>query len=191
MSDPSFIAFDGLRRVAEGSLASVIERCKILLDADPSSTPIVYDEATGRPVDVDYRGNTPEVLARIATPEPDAAAKRGPGRPKLGVVAREVTLLPRHWAWLADQRGGASVALRRLVEAASREAAPADRLREAREAVDRFMYVLAGNLPGYEEASRAFHRLDQARFDSLIEPWPADVRDHIRKLAAAARGPQH
>jgi hypothetical protein len=180
----SYTAFAGTRRLASGSLTVVVERAKIVLDSDPYVAPMIYDDATGRPVDIDYRGTVQEVVERLPAVEPPA--RRGPGRPKLGVVAREVTLLPRHWDWLARQPGGASVALRRLVETASREGAPAERIRLAREAVDRIMLDLGGDLPGYEEASRAFHRHEADRFAALIEDWPADVRDYIRALAARA-----
>lgn len=183
----TYTAFHAQTRLAAGSLAEVAERCKGLLDADPGAAVLVYDDATGRPVDIDYRGSTSEVLARVA-PAAEAGARRGPGRPKLGVVAREVTLLPRHWDWLGSQPGGASVALRRLVEAASRDNASADRIRQAREAADRVMLALAGNLPGYEEASRAFHRQERERFEALTEAWPVDVRDYVRTLAAPALG---
>lgn len=182
----TYTAFAHTRRIASGPLASVVGQAKSLLDSDPYTAPMIYDDATGRPVDIDYRGTTAEVLARLPAAEPPA--RRGPGRPKLGVVAREVTLLPRHWEWLARQPGGASVALRRLVETASREGAPADRVRMAREAVDRIMLDLGGDLPGYEEASRAFHRHEPERFAALIEDWPADVRDYVRALAARATG---
>jgi hypothetical protein len=104
------------------------------------------------------------------------------------VVAREVTLMPRHWDWLANQPGGASVALRRLVEAASRDRGAADRQRQAAEAVDRVMMALAGNLPGYEEAARAFHRRDTERFAILTEYWPTDIREYVRVLASRVGG---
>ena len=182
----TFIAFDGETRIAAGSLPAVVERCKALLDVRPDAAPTVYDDNTGRPVDIDYRGTTHDVLARLPGNAPPV--KRGPGRPRLGVVAREVTLLPRHWDWLAGQSGGASVALRRLVEAASRERLAVDRQRQAAEAVDRVMMALAGNLPDYEEASRAFHHQDNDRFAALTDPWPADIRDYVRLLAARAGG---
>ncbi|MFY0534142.1 DUF2239 family protein [Nannocystis pusilla] len=41
---------------------------------------------------------------RLAAEEPPA--RTGPGRPKLGVVSREVSLLPRHWEWLERQPSG-------------------------------------------------------------------------------------
>ena len=108
--------------------------------------------------------------------------KRGRGRPKLGVVAREVTLMPRHWDWLDGQPGGASVALRKLVEAAKRSNQGRDRVRQAQEAVHRFMWAVAGSLPGFEEASRAFYRKEYQRFDEIIASWPPDVREHTRGL---------
>lgn len=184
----TYTAFDGHRRIASGPLPLVAEQCKSLLDERPDSQPVVYDDSTGQPRDIDYRGGVHDVLARLSPSDADAPVKRGPGRPRLGVVAREVTLLPRHWEWLAAQPGGASVALRRLVETASRESAPGARRRQAREAVDRVMFALAGDLPNYEEASRAFHRHEGARFAEWIAAWPNDVRDYVAHLAARAEG---
>ena len=71
------------------------------------------------------------------------------------MVAREVTLLPRHWEWLAQQSGGASVALRRLVDQARRGTEDKDRIRRAQEAAYRFMSAMAGNRPNFEDAIRA------------------------------------
>ena len=111
---------------------------------------------------------------------PHSPRPRGPGRPKLGVVAREVTLLPRHWEWLAQQPGGASVAIRKLVEEARRTGEDRDRVRQAQEAAYRFMSAMAGNKPHYEDAIRALFAGEAARFEKLIAEWPADVRDHAR-----------
>lgn len=188
----TYTAFLGHSRLASGSLAAVARQSKTHADTDPGASILVYDDETGRPVDIDYRGTIDDVLARLAPADdvvpdvPAADARRGPGRPRLGVVAREVTLLPRHWEWLGAQPGGASVALRRLVEDASRQNAAVDRRRQASEAVDRLMLALGGDLPGYEEASRAFHRGERERFEALLEAWPADVRDYVRRSAAAA-----
>jgi hypothetical protein len=117
---------------------------------------------------------------------PTNTAPRGRGRPKLGVIAREVTLLPRHWEWLNSQPGGASVALRRLVEAARAANGNKDCVRAAQEAAWRFMTALAGDLAGYEEATRALYASDAARFNALLAVWPADVRDYAATLAAPA-----
>jgi len=167
VSEENFTVFEDQRRIAAGSLAEI--GVATAAAAARGRTVLVFDDRTGRVVDLDPRGPV----------EPP----RSRGRPKLGVVAREVTLLPRHWEWLARQPGGASVALRKLVEAAQRSAGPADRLREAREAAYRFMTALAGNLPGYEEAIRALFAGDDAGFAARIADWPADIRDHAAKLA--------
>jgi hypothetical protein len=113
--------------------------------------------------------------------EPHAEAPRGRGRPKLGVVAREVTLLPRHWDWLARQPGGASVTLRRLVEDASRS--PKERARAAANAAYNFLHAIAGDRPAYEEALRALFAHDRAKFEAHIASWPADIRRHALRLA--------
>src|SRR3984957_11907417 len=108
----------------------------------------------------------------------DVSTPRGRGRPKLGVVAREVTLLPRHWEWLATQPGGASVALRKLVEEARRTHADKDKIRKAQERAYHFMSAMAGDLPGFEEATRALFADNRSKFKETIGTWPVDVHDH-------------
>lgn len=185
----SCTAFDGHALIASGALAEVALAVKRLLDRHPARMPLIFDDATGQPVEVDLRGSADEVLARL---QPAAAgdAPRGAGRPRLGVVAREVTLLPRHWYWLNSQPGGASVTLRKLVEEARRNVSAKDRARIAGEAADRFMRTVAGDLAGYEEASRALWRGDRDAFNRHTRGWPKDVRDHARRLAAIARDAQ-
>jgi uncharacterized protein len=177
-------AFDHHRLIASGPLAEVVRAAKLTLDAGASEPLLIFDDRDSRQIEVDFRGTLTEVLARL--PDADAASARGPGRPKLGVVPREVTLLPRHWDWLAAQPGGASAVLRRLVEQAARSSGAKERARRAVESVDRFMRVIGGDLPGYEEASRAFYRGDRAGFDNLVGAWPADVRAHLQPLVAIA-----
>ncbi|OOG59290.1 DUF2239 family protein [Rhodanobacter sp. C03] len=184
---PVCSAFIGNRLIAEGALPDVIRAAKQALDAGARDSLLIFDDRDSRQIEVDFRGTEHQVLARLpqveAVPEP---AARGPGRPKLGVVPREVTLLPRHWDWLGQQPGGASAVLRRLVEQALRGHGAKDRARHAMEAVDRFMLAMTGDFSGHEEASRAFYRRDRERFITLTEPWPVDVRDHLRRLAADA-----
>jgi hypothetical protein len=148
----------------------------------------VFDDTTGQRVDLDLRPDAPQVPEPSPNPEaaPDTPSPRGVGRPRLGVVAREVTLLPRHWEWLAQQRGGASVALRRLVDEARHATESVEARRRAREAAYRVMSEMAGDLPGFEEATRALFADDRERFASLTEPWPEDVRSYLTQLAAAA-----
>jgi hypothetical protein len=189
-----FTAFMGDQRLVSGPPAEVA-LAVLKASKSPATEPIViFDDANGRPIDLDLRGTERDIVARLPQPasNPETAADdlpepRGRGRPKLGVVAREVTLLPRHWEWLGTQPGGASVALRKLVEEARRASGDRDRSRAARDAAYHFMSVMAGNLAGFEEASRALFADDRRRFVELIAGWPHDVRDHIVKLAFSDR----
>ncbi|MGN5353999.1 DUF2239 family protein [Ralstonia sp. L16] len=190
-------AFAGTQRLAGGPVRDVARAVKTHLDAHPESQVLVFDNTSAHPVEFDLRGTVEDVVARIDQAAPSAAEPtesesrpRGPGRPKLGVIAREVTLLPRHWDWLAAQPGGASVTLRKLVEDARRAAEGADRRRVAQEAAYRFMSAMAGNAAGFEEATRALFAADAAAFESLTHSWPADVRDFARELASRAFNPQ-
>jgi uncharacterized protein len=181
------IAFDGHTRIAQGTLVEVARAARQRLDAGTTGPLLVFDAHDSNELEIDLRGSVEDVLARLAPVVPASEpASRGPGRPKLGVVAREVTLLPRHWAWLGRQPGGASGVLRRLVEQSMRQGGAKERARQAVESVDRFMRVMAGNEPGYEEATRAFYRGERERFAALTAAWPADVHAHLRQLAAIA-----
>src|SRR3954447_2253849 len=184
----SCTAFEGFRRIASGELAQVALKTKEVIDRGEQAPILIFDDVTGEQIEVDFRGTAEEVLKRLAkssdvapTP-PDGEAPRGPGRPRLGVVAREVTLLPRHWDWLNGQPGGASVALRRLVEEARRANEGKDRARRATESAYRFVSVVAGNLPGFEESARALFAKDPGRFEELIRGWPQDIRSHLERL---------
>ena len=203
--------FQSGRCLASGRLSEVALPMKAALDASARSLQappvLLLDDTTAEVIDLDWRGTPKEVLARLkamlaatpdpatagvsdepdnAAPAPGAALARGPGRPRLGVVAREVTLLPRHWDWLAAQPGGASVALRKLVEVARRDSETRDRVRHASAVAYRFMSTIAGHEAGFEEASRALFAGDQAGFDVLIAGWPVDVQHHLKRLAADA-----
>jgi hypothetical protein len=176
-----FTAFAGERMIASGPLEAVLPKAR------PAAQEglLIFPDDGGDLVEPDWRLSDAEIVERLSpTPEPEPADRRL-GRPKLGVKAREVTLLPRHWDWLARQSGGASAALRRLVEQARRDGAGQDRARRSQRAADRFMYRMAGDLPQFEEAYRAFYAKDFNRMDGLIAAWPADIRDHLRRLVAA------
>ncbi|HKP50325.1 MAG TPA: DUF2239 family protein [Gemmatimonadales bacterium] len=186
------VAFEGPRRIAAGELHQVALKTKEVLDRGPQAPVLIFDESTSEPIEVDFRGTAQEVFERLTAPapfvvpvapQPENRPVRGPGRPRLGVVAREVTLLPRHWDWLNSQPGGASVALRRLVEEARKVRGEGDRIRQAQEATYRFISTMAGNEPDFEEATRALFAGNLGGFLALSERWPADVRDHARKLA--------
>jgi len=185
-------AFAGDRRIASGSMAEVaLAAAVVARRTGNQATILAFDDRTGRQVELDLRGTGDQISARLlpSGPPTQAAARRTmPGRPRLGVVSREVTLLPRHWEWLGKQPGGASVTLRKLVDGARKTSAAFDLSRSAKEATDRVMAVLAGNRPGYEEASRALYAGDRLRFEAHTAAWPPDVREYARGLAAPAFG---
>jgi uncharacterized protein len=191
----TWIAFANAKRIAFGAPREVAAAVKAFVDDNPEATVLVFDGHSSRTVELDLRGSLASVLRRLpAEPSAETAAiadnesslARGPGRPKLGVVAREVTLLPRHWEWLAAQSGGASVALRKLVEQAARANRDKDRATEARDATYRFMQAMAGDAPGFEEASRALYAADAAGLAARITRWPRDIRAHVLSLAERA-----
>lgn len=178
----SCTAFEGTRLIATGELKEVAAQAKIVMDGGTLAPVLIFDDSTSELIEVDFRGTPADVQGRL-TP---AGNPRRPGRPKLGVVAREITLLPRHWEWLNAQPGGASVAIRKLVEEARRTHAGRDRLRQAQESAYRFLSAMAGNEPGFEEAIRALFAGNRGRFDELAALWPHDVAQHARKISIAA-----
>ncbi len=180
MSDTTRLctAFEGERILARGPLPQVALAVRARLDQDEQSAILTFEDATGRIVDLDLRGTAAEITARLT-----GAEARGRGRPKLGVVAREVTLLPRHWDWLASQPGGASQALRRLIDEARRGDRGETQARIARETAYRFMVAMAGDRPGFEEATRALFAGDEAGFARQIATWPAEIRTYAQELA--------
>ncbi|HVV44653.1 MAG TPA: DUF2239 family protein [Bryobacteraceae bacterium] len=172
MESSTYTAFLGWKRVASGPLDTALRQIKEMKDSG-DETLLIFEDATGKQVDFDMRGSIDEVLARVAPKSP----RTGPGRPKLGVVSREISLLPRHWEWLEAQPQGASAAIRRLVEDARKQGTGASRAKV--DAIGRVMTALAGNLPGFEEAYRALYARDGERLVAQIADWPADVRDYI------------
>ncbi len=180
------IAFEGDRQIANGPLAYVAAMVKQAADRGGTEPVLVWDAETARPVEIDTRGTVAEVLERLPAADTPEEAKRGPGRPKLGVVSREVTLLPRQWEWLSSQPGGASVALRRLVDEARKAGGAKDERRARQEAAYRFMTAMAGDQTHYEEATRALFAGDAGRFEAAVADWPQDVRVQAERFAGLA-----
>ncbi|ALO37297.1 hypothetical protein UZ73_02840 [Alcaligenes faecalis] len=190
----TYTSFMGHRRIASGPMLVNVLAVKKVLESRVNDPVLIFDDVTGRFVDVNTEGTDEELAQRYAPVDVSEAeveqieeeAPRGRGRPKLGVVPREVTLLPRHWDWLATQPGGASVALRKLVEEARRASAAKDQRRQAQERTYNFMTAIGGDLPGFEEAMRALFADELERFKSLLAAWPDDVREHAIELAQNA-----
>jgi hypothetical protein len=193
------IAFNGMQHLATGTFAEVALKIKEVVDSERHQPILMFDARSSELLEVDTRGSASDVALRYAStaatdgaaalvhdtfPAPPAAeGPRARGRPRLGVVAREVTLLPRHWDWLASQPGGASVALRMLVDGARRSNAGRDTARASRDAAYKFMSAIASSLETFEEASRALFAGDRHQFETQLASWPADVRSHALVLA--------
>jgi uncharacterized protein len=176
LSPSSFICFSGPNQIAAGSLPAVAIAAWHFGQKNPSTSTLTFDRKTGKVVDLNLSGTSQDVANRYQ-PEIAAPAKRG--RPKLGVMAREITLLPRHWEWLAQQQGGASVALRKLVDAARKNRTTEDQSRERIAAAYSFMSAIAGDFPSFEEASRALFALEFAKLKKITTNWPKDIRDEL------------
>jgi hypothetical protein len=180
----AYVAFAGATRVASGTLAQTALGAKRALEMAGAASVLVFDAVTGHVADLDLRGDEAEVVARYTPASPPTTTR---GRPKLGVVAREVTLLPRHWEWLAGQPGGASVALRKLVETARKDGTNADWERRGAEAAYRFMAAVAGDFPEFENASRALFANDPVGLRDRIRNWPQDVQRQVLDLLLGAK----
>jgi uncharacterized protein len=168
--------------LASGTRVQVLTALKSSFDKDHGIPFLIFEDQTGRQVDFDLRGTLPAVLARYET----APVPAGPGRPKLGVVAREVSLLPRHWEWLEQQPSGASAAIRKLVDESRKRNPGEQEKRAAVDAAGRFLSAMAGNLPGYEEATRSLYARNRKQFEGLIRDWPKDIRLHTQRLVRDA-----
>lgn len=178
----AYTAFADQRQIAAGSLTAIAPAVKTAFDAGAPRL-LVFNDVTGQLLELDLRGSIDDVVTRLGEAEnglSSPAKPAGRGRPKLGVTAREVTLLPSHWEWLSAQPGGASAALRRLVDQAKR--AGRDHVREAQQTAYRVMVALAGDLPDFEDATRAFYAGDYDRFEGLSTSWPTDIGDYVRHL---------
>jgi hypothetical protein len=177
-------AFEKLKMIASGPVDRVALKVKNFMDQPGSGQVLVFNDLTGEPVEIDFRGSNEEIQVRLTQPLENKP--RAAGRPKLGVIPREVTLLPRHWDWLNTQPSGASVTLRKLVESAMKQAGGGDIIRSRQEAVYKFMSAVTGNLPGYEEAIRSLFARDKSSFDQHIQSWPREMRDYLERITKDA-----
>ncbi len=179
MAEPdTYTAFSGTDLLVRGSLSEVLSRTKSLVDEEPSRPVLIFEDGSGRQVDFDFTGTVKEVVDR-ARPKLPA---NGPGRPRLGVVSREISLLPRHWEWLESRPEGCSGALRRLVEEAQKRDPEAEHRAQARDAAHKFLWAIAGNYLHFEEVTRALYAGDHECMFSLMVDWPPDIRQHTRAL---------
>ena len=174
-----YTAFAGAKRVAAGNRDNILAELKHYTDTNDDQV-LIFEDMTGKQVDFDFSGSLEDVLERGRA----RAVRVRPGRPRLGVVGREVSLLPRHWEWLEDQPNGISAAIRRLVDEARKREPGVQRARRLRDGIARFMWSMGGDLPNFEEATRALYGETDASLEELISSWPEDVRAHVLRLAA-------
>jgi uncharacterized protein len=177
---PTFCVFTHEQLIASGELPIILPLTKAYLETDPTHSVLIFDNQTGQQVDFDFSGTVDQLLAR-AQPQP-TPERAGPGRPRLGVVCREVSLLPRHWEWLERQNGGCSGALRRLVDEARKRDPEGEARAQARDGANRFLWAMAGNLPDFEEATRALFAGDYPRMLGLMKDWPSDIRGQVCRM---------
>ena len=182
-SPKQYTAFIDERIVACGTVEDLLPKLKSIFDKNRHALFSIFDDETGKQTDFNLRGSLDEILAR----EAPASDQGGRGRPRLGVIAREVTLLPRHWDWLELQPNGASAALRRLVDDARKRETAEMRNKRAMHATGRFLSAMAGNYPNYEGALRALYRGESKQFADLIARWPRDVRIYALRLATGKK----
>lgn len=179
-----YSAFDGFNLLVQGSLEAVVLMAKANSLSSRSSTTLIFSDSTGKQMDFDLSGSKKDVLKRLEVyvgEEP--MPSQGPGRPKLGVMSREVSLLPRHWEWLSTQSGGASATLRRLVDGARKQSSDQDQTKRCQDRTYKFLSAIAGDLPYYEEVLRALFAKDQSKFKAHIDDWPRDIKNHALQLA--------
>lgn len=182
----SYTAFGNEKLIAHGSLDEVVLKIKRWNDKNTTASLLVFNDFTGKTMEFDLRGSEKDVLQKIEMfiPQDVSAVSPGPGRPKLGVITREVSLLPQHWEWLASQPEGASAALRKLVEGAKKNLVMKESVKQVQERAYKIMSILAGDLPQYEEALRSLYRKNEENFKQHIAMWSPDIKDYVIKIAA-------
>jgi uncharacterized protein len=182
----TYTAFDGQKQLCQGELSEVVLKIKRSMGKSENTSVLIFSDETGKTMDFNFQGSEKDVHKRLEMYVDEVKKEvMGPGRPKLGVVSREVSLLPRHWEWLANQTGGASATLRKLVEEAKKKTSNSQELKQAQERTYKFISVMAGDLAGYEEALRALYKKDKKLFLTQIQLWPADIKNHAVAMAQA------
>ncbi|MDO9181477.1 MAG: DUF2239 family protein [Bacteriovorax sp.] len=184
----TYTAFDGNKLLFQGPLSDIVLKIKKRLGKAENSSILIFSDSTGKTMDFNFQGNERDVQRRLEVYVTEEVPKdnSGPGRPKLGVISREVSLLPRHWEWLATQSGGASSTLRTLVEEAKKKLTNGNQIKQAQERTYKFISAIAGDFEGYEEALRALYKRDENNFLIQIQGWPNDVKNHAIEMATPA-----
>lgn len=184
----SYTVFDKFQILSQGSLNEVAIAVKKRLRIQSDARILIFSDSTGRQVDLDFSGTEKDTLERLKIYIPKTASPHtGAGRPKLGVIPREISLLPHHWEWLLNQEGGASSAIRRLIDEKNKPALLAkDKIKQAQEVTYKFLSAIAGDLPHFEDVIRFLYRKDKKKFENLMSDWPKDIVKYSTALANQA-----
>ncbi len=180
----TYTAFLESKIFAKGSLKDLVLKIKKHLGKNENNSILIFSDSTGNTLDFNFKGSETEILKRLemfVSQKPDEYS--GPGRPKLGVISREVSLLPRHWEWLAAQSGGASVTIRRLIDESRKKSSTGESVKQVQEKTYKFLSVVAGDFEGYEEALRALYKRDREKFLKQMEKWPKDIQGYAMRLS--------
>lgn len=180
-----YTAFEGTDLLFRGNLKEVVLSTKTYLGHRQNTSVLIFCDVTGKTMDFNFHGSKQDVLRRLEkyTLAEEPKEPTGPGRPKLGVISREISLLPRHWEWLATQAGGASATIRLLVEDARKKSSDISSVKQMQERVYQIMFVLAGDFQGYEEALRALYKRDSNAFFRNVKSWPKDIQKYLSEVA--------
>jgi uncharacterized protein len=173
-TDDDYVAIHEQKFIAQGSLEEIVHQVKLI---DSTIEPFVIETQSCKRIELNWHGNAQTVVDNLPGQPSQATTKRG--RPKLGVISKEVTLLPRHWEWLRSQPGGASVTLRKLVEHAQKNVSVEELITMKQQLLDGFMLLIMGDSPGFEEASRSLYRNSKISFKKAIDTWPDEIKNFV------------
>ncbi|MES2802482.1 MAG: DUF2239 family protein [Bdellovibrionota bacterium] len=181
----NYTVFAGFKIISQGNIEEVAIATKKYLKKEDDVRLLIFSDLSGKQMDLDLSGADKDVIDRLSVYKAAEASVSvsGPGRPKIGVKPREVSLLPLHWEWLSTQSGGASATIRRLVDEKMKAPTPKDKIKQTQESVYTFLNSIAGDLTNFEDAIRFLYRQDEAKFKDAIADWPKDLKKHTLTLS--------
>lgn len=173
-----YTAFRGDTRIITDSLFNVA----LALQKQSEMNVLVFNDQTGQQIDLDLSGSEDDLKQRYTEVE----YVKKVGRPKLGVISREITLQQKHWNWLDQQSSSASAVIRKLIDKELNDPSSESNIMLAKQAIDHFMLAMLGNMPNYEEATRALYQGNKSHFLALIHNYPKDLKVYLELKAQTA-----
>ena len=178
----TFSAYGPTSCIGQGELTDVALAAHRFLRTHPDQSALILQDSTCQIIDLDLSGDE-ALLERKANHYP--IRSQAPVPDSKDPITGEITLLPRHWQWLAEQGGNASATLRRLIDEARRDPKQKadNECRRRQQLTYRFCQALCGDFQGYEDALRALYAADKDSFKTHISTWPADFALRAEALA--------